>query len=922
MSDLEEAYRLEYFEEEGFHRTQCAVTGAHFWTRDPDRETCGEPPADPYSFIGDPGFDGAYSLEEMRERFLSFFEAEGHARVDPYPVAANRWRDDVLLTQASIYDFQPLVTSGQTPPPANPLTISQPCIRMQDIENVGKTGRHTMAFEMMAHHAFNVREEATQSYAYSGEVYWKDETVRLCDAFFASMGADLAEITYIEDPWVGGGNAGPAFEVLYRGAELATLVFMMLEVDPAGEYEMKDGRSYSPMDTYIVDTGYGLERWVWVSQGTPTVYEAIYPELIAELKADVGYTLTAAEEELVAAAAIEAGQLDLDTAGAIADARATIAESVGVDATELTALVEPLETIYAIADHARTLAYMFGDEIVPSNVKTGYLARMVIRRMIRLVDELETTIPVATLIDHQAARLGYENRDVIAAIVAAEERKYARTLQRGRRRIDQLAESRAAGGAQITTEELLELYDSHGIQPETVAEIAATHDVDVAVPPDFLSRVAARHTDPTVAEEAETTAAVDVAELPATDRLYYDDPVGVQFEAVVLEVLTTEEAPAVVLDQTLFYPEGGGQPADRGTLTGEDVTAEVQDVQLVDDVIIHRVDRPPEKGEIVQGRLDRQRRRRLMQHHTATHLIGHAARTVVGEHIRQAGAQKHPTYARLDLTHFERLDAETVAAIEATANRLVRDDHVVKQHWRDRHEAEAEFGFDLYQGGIPAGETIRTITVGPDVQACGGTHVERTGEVGAITIERTEAVQDGIERLVFSAGGPAIEAIQTRQAVMAATAATFDVTWEELPATAERFFTEWKERGKQIEALRDELGRLQATQSFEPVTVGAHTAVIEELAAGGDALTAAANAIVEQGHVAVVAAATDGGVEFIVAVPDDVAVAAGGLVGALAPVVGGGGGGPDDFAQGGGPDVDAIGALLVAAEQELTARLG
>jgi alanyl-tRNA synthetase len=348
----------------------------------------------------------------------------------------------------------------------------------------------------------------------------------------------------------------------------------------------------------------------------------------------------------------------------------------------------------------------------------------------------------------------------------------------------------------------------------------------------------------------------------------------------------------------------------------------VQDVQLVDDVIIHRVDRPPEKGEIVQGRLDRQRRRRLMQHHTATHLIGHAARTVVGEHIRQAGAQKHPTYARLDLTHFERLDAETVAAIEATANRLVRDDHVVKQHWRDRHEAEAEFGFDLYQGGIPAGETIRTITVGPDVQACGGTHVERTGEVGAITIERTEAVQDGIERLVFSAGGPAIEAIQTRQAVMAATAATFDVTWEELPATAERFFTEWKERGKQIEALRDELGRLQATQSFEPVTVGAHTAVIEELAAGGDALTAAANAIVEQGHVAVVAAATDGGVEFIVAVPDDVAVAAGGLVGALAPVVGGGGGGPDDFAQGGGPDVDAIGALLVAAEQELTARLG
>ncbi|MFB6301833.1 MAG: alanine--tRNA ligase-related protein, partial [Haloferacaceae archaeon] len=141
MSDLEAEYRLQYFEDEGFVRRACASCGDHFWTRDEDRELCGEPPCEEYSFIGDPGFDETYSLEEMRETFLSFFEERDHERVDPYPVAANRWRDDVLLTQASVYDFQPLVTSGETPPPANPLTISQPCIRMQDIDNVGKTGR-------------------------------------------------------------------------------------------------------------------------------------------------------------------------------------------------------------------------------------------------------------------------------------------------------------------------------------------------------------------------------------------------------------------------------------------------------------------------------------------------------------------------------------------------------------------------------------------------------------------------------------------------------------------------------------------------------------------------------------------------------------------------------------------------------------
>ncbi|OYR84004.1 alanine--tRNA ligase, partial [Halorubrum distributum] len=378
MSDLEAEYRLDYFEEEGFERKECTSCGAHFWTRDADRELCGEPPCEDYSFIDDPGFPEARSLSEMREAFLSFFEEHGHERIDPYPVAANRWRDDVLLTQASIYDFQPLVTSGQTPPPANPLTISQPCIRMQDIDNVGKTGRHTMAFEMMAHHAFNTREEVEEDeYAYHGEVYWKDETVRYCDELFESLGADLEEITYIEDPWVGGGNAGPAIEVIYKGAELATLVFMCMEQDPDGDYEMKDGNTYSFMDTYIVDTGYGLERWTWMSQGTATVYEAVYPDAIDFLKDNAGIEHTEAEREIVHRAAKLSGRLDIDDVDDVEAARGEIADRLDVDVDRLRELVEPLESIYAIADHSRTLAYMFGDEIVPSHGGTGSLARMV-----------------------------------------------------------------------------------------------------------------------------------------------------------------------------------------------------------------------------------------------------------------------------------------------------------------------------------------------------------------------------------------------------------------------------------------------------------------------------------------------------------------------------------------------------------------
>ncbi|RDI71664.1 alanine--tRNA ligase [Halopelagius longus] len=916
MSELEEEYRLDYFEEEGFHRKQCPVTDVHFWTRDPDRETCGEPPADDYTFIDNPGFDEEYTLEEMREEFLSFFEEHGHERIEPYPVAANRWRDDVLLTQASIYDFQPLVTSGQTPPPANPLTISQPCIRMQDIDNVGKTGRHTMAFEMMAHHAFNAREEAGDEYAYEGEVYWKDETVRLCDQFFEHMGADLSEITYIEDPWVGGGNAGPAFEVLYRGAELATLVFMSMEQDPEGDYEMKDGNRYSPMDTYIVDTGYGLERWTWVSQGTPTVYEAVYPDMIEFLKGNAGVELSEEERELVHRAAKLSGYLDIDEVDDVYEARVDIAEQLDVDAEELTQLLRPLEDIYAIADHCRTLAYMFGDGIVPSNVGTGYLARMVLRRTKRLVDNVGVDAPLDELVDMQAERLDYENRDTIRDIVRTEERKYRETLERGTRKVRNLADEYAESGDPIPVEELIELYDSHGIQPDMVEEIADERGATVDMPDDFYSLVADRHEGEGGTRDA---AARDerIADLPETERLYYDDQERMEFEAVVLDVFERDGGYDVVLDQTMFYPEGGGQPADHGTLSSDDTTVQVTDVQIADGVVLHRADDDPGKGEFVRGKVDSERRRHLMRHHTATHVVGHATREVLGEHIRQAGAQKGTDRARFDVTHYERITREEIEEIERLANDIVMQNVPVKQEWPDRHEAEEQYGFDLYQGGIPPGQNIRVITVGDDVQACGGTHVKYTGDIGTIKILNTEPVQDGIERIVFAAGDAAIDATHRTENALYEAADVLDVNPEDVPETAERFFTEWKERGKTIDRLKTELAEARAAAEAEEVDIDGTPAVVQRLDGDADELRATANAIVDEGKVAVLGSAAGGSAQFVVGVPESVGINAGEVVGQLAGRVGGGGGGPPDFAQGGGPNVDALDETLDAAPDVL-----
>ena len=906
MSELEEEYRLEYFEEEGFERKECPSCGAHFWTRDHDRETCGEPPCDDYAFIDNPGFDEEYSLEEMRETFLSFFENHDHERIEPYPVAANRWRDDVLLTQASVYDFQPLVTSGQAPPPANPLTISQPCIRMQDIDNVGKTGRHTMAFEMMAHHAFNVREDADEEYAYEGEVYWKDRTVELCDEFFESMGVDLDEVIYIEDPWVGGGNAGPAIEVIFRGVELATLVFMCMEQDPDGEFEMKDGNTYSYMDTYIVDTGYGLERWAWVSQGTPTVYEAVYPDMIAFLTENAGIDHTEEEAELVHRAAKLAGYMDIDEAEDMETARADIAAELDVDGDVLEALMVPLETIYAIADHCRTLAYMFGDGIVPSNVGTGYLARMVLRRTKRLCDTVGVDAPLDELVDMQADRLGYENRDTIRDIVRTEVEKYRETLERGGRRVEAIAEEYAERGEPIPIEELIELYDSHGIQPDMVEEIAADVGATVDVPDDFYSLVAARHDTDEALGDAVDEIDERFAELPETEKLYYDDQGRTGFEAVVLDVFERQDGYDIVLDGTMFYPEGGGQPADTGTLSTDDKTVTVRDVQIEDDVVVHRTDEPLGKGEFVTGQVDGPRRRQLMRHHTATHLVIDAAREVLGDHVRQAGAQKGVDSSRIDLRHYNRISREQIKQIEEIANGVVMDNVSVTQEWPNRHEAEAEHGFDLYQGGIPPGTNIRLIHVADDVQACGGTHVSRTGDIGAIKVLSTERVQDGVERITFAAGTAAIEATQRNEDALFAAAEILDVEPAAVPETAERFFEEWKARGKQIDELNEELAAVRVGGGGgEEVDVGGVTAVIQRIDADVDELRATANALVDDGKIAVLGSGADGA-QFVVAVPDGSEINAGEVVGELASKVGGGGGGPPDFAQGGGPDVDAL----------------
>jgi len=894
-------YQLDYFKENGFVRKQCPKCGKNFWTRDSETEFCGDPPCVSYSFIGAPVFKKEYDISSMRETYLSFFEKHGHTRVKRYPVIA-RWRDDIYLTIASIADFQPFVTSGLVPPPANPLTISQPCIRLDDLDAVGRSGRHLTTFEMMAHHCFNSRKK---------EIYWKDRTVELCDSLLASLGLDLNAVTYKESPWAGGGNAGPSVEVLVGGLELATLVFMDLKQVKGGSIEIK-GDTYEKMDNYIVDTGYGLERFVWASKGSPTIYDAVFPRIVNELMDLAGIEHTIENPEyanIFSQNARFAGVMDISGQANLLQLRKKVADSIGTTVEKLQKLMVPVETVYSITDHTRCLAFMLGDGIIPSNVKAGYLTRLVLRRTLRLMKELDIREPLIEIIEMQIRNFPEypefrERLDTIREIVALEEEKYADTIERGTKLVRKTASHFREKKEKIPLAELIQLYDTHGIPPEITREVAKEAGVEVELPDTFYSLVAQSHSKSQ--EEEEETLPL---ELPQTRKLYYEYPEQMEFEAKVLDVIEN----SVILDRTLFYPEGGGQPADHGTLSVNDYVANVVDAQNINGVIVHETDSDFgfAKGDTVKGIIDWERRLAHMRHHTATHIVNDSAKAVLGKHIWQTGAQKSTDRARLDLTHYKRISESEFKEIELLANKAVMKNQPVFIDWMDRVEAEKQYGFVLYQGGVPPGKEIRILRVGNDVEACGGTHVSNTGLIGPIKLIKTERIQDGVERIEFSAGEAAVKRVQERDELLNKSSEALRVSPEQLPDTVNRFFDEWKELKKENERLKAELAEARVKAMMgDAVEINGLKVLSKKIPhADVEELIKAATEFSKNDDVVALLASDVGGVKFVVAAGSGAqkrGVNSGAIVREMSKIVGGGGGGKLGIAQGGGTDVMRI----------------
>jgi len=909
MTIRDNEFDVPFFRENGFARRKCVSCGSHFWAQDPSKEDCGDAPCQEYTFIGNSPACRSYTLSEMRREFLSFFERNSHTVVKPYPVIA-RWRNDVYLTGASIFDFQPYVTEGIFPPPANPLVISQPCMRLTDIDNVGPTmGRHLTILEMGGAHAFNYPD---------AEIYWKDQTIRYHHELLTKvLGVKSELVQYKEHFWSGGGNAGPDLEASVNGLEISTLVFMSYKI-------VGDELVELPIRT--VDTGYGIERWTWLTQGSTNAFESIYGEILDSV---VRLANVKVEEKLFATSARLSGMMIVDTLSDRMESRKRVARRLGIDWQELEKLLTPIENAFAVVDHTKSIAFMLSEGVVPSNVQEGYLARLLIRRTLRLLRNLRIENQLQSIVDAQVSYWGgdfpilKEMREEIMRALQVEEKKYQGTLERGRDLVRRISsELKSKGSGEMPLEKLIELHDSHGLMPDEVKEVGEKGGIMVKVPTNFFGLVAGKRMQaPQPMEtEAEREMKKKVAGLPPTRTLYYEDSYMTKFKA---KVLASFNDGSFVLDATCFYPEGGGQPADLGKITTPKESRNIVNVQKAGNVVLHfATGEAPKMGETVEGEIDWNRRLNLMRHHTGTHILMGAIRRVLGEHAWQSGAQKDVDFARLDVSHYEKLSREEVERIERLANEIVLRNLLVETLWMPREKAEQLYGYRLYQGGIVPGRDIRVVkTEDWEVEACGGTHCRTTGELGFIKVLRVERVQDGVERITFAAGIPALETSQGKDRTLDELAVLLEKPSDQIVRTVRELVDDRHRLSKQLGQLTEDAMAVEAERLLKTARkVGAvqlvtckrtegseeEAIVLADLLAKKDEHTVSVIVVVKETARVIVSAgkkAIESGID------------AGKVAKELAPILGGSGGGKPYFGQGGGTNLKEAERTLRAAEK-------
>ncbi len=771
--DWKKHYNLSLFKSEKFKRQKCKKCGMNFWATY-ERDNCGDSACiGSFEFIGKSPTKRKLDFTSVWKKYSKVMSKLGYDPIKRYPVIA-RWRDDTWFTQASIYCFQPHVVSGEVKPPAKALVMSQPSLRFNDLENVGITGSHYSCHMHLGQHTFVSPKEYKPSKYLSDIFVWLNEGLTI----------PKDDLIFREDVWAGGGNFGPSIEYFSRGLELGNQVYMQYKETGSGPKEL---------DIKVLDMGAGQERACWFTFGTPTSYEIVFEPVDNIYRKKIGLKLN---KKLLDKFALYSGSLNIDEVSDLERAWKDVSKKVGYSPDELKETLLPMKAFYSVLDHSRALLFALADGALPSNSGGGYNLRFILRRALRFIDQYQWNIDLRDLARDHAKSLYTQYPELklalpeVEKILEVEYDKYKDTKGKSRQVISNFLKK----NKKVSEKNLIDLYDTQGILPEEVQAIARESKIKIKISDDFYSKVAEKHTDKKAKSRLSNDEIPNVRE---TYPLYYDDEFSTEFEAKVLAIIDNR---FVVLNETLFYPTSGGQYSDTGTLNG----CNVINVEKWGKHIVHEVeDINFKKGQIVVGEIDWNRRIAVMRHHTATHIVNGVVRSILGDHIWQAGSEVTPEKARLDITHYEYLDFDTLQEIERKANKIELADVKVEKSFMSRDKAEKAYGFRLYQGGAVPGSKIRVVnTKGFDVEACGGTHVNSTGEVGFIKVLGSRKIQDGVVRLEFCAGERGVEELQKVEKLLHDASDILRVQPEQLPKTVNRFFTEWKQQRKEIKKLK------------------------------------------------------------------------------------------------------------------------
>ncbi|MFA5049613.1 MAG: alanine--tRNA ligase [Candidatus Micrarchaeia archaeon] len=773
--DWKKHYDVDILKQNSFSRQQCKKCKRFFWAQI-ERDYCADASCIGYQFIGKSPCKKKYGYQDAWKKIEKYFTKNGHTSIKPYPSVA-RWRDDLYFTVASINDFQPYVVSGELPPPANPLIVPQPCIRFPDISNVGVSGRHYTNFVMIGQHAFNTKE--------TGLFYWKNEALGHDIGFMEEFGIPIEKLVFIEDVWAGGGNFGPCIEYFLDGLELGNCVFMQYETI---------GNTTRELKTKVIDMGAGLERFPWISQGTPTAYEISFRNTIEKMKKQTGISI---DEKRYFQYAHHSGILNADEVD-LEEEKKKLEKELGKEFLES---IKPMQALYASADHTLTLLFSCTDGMLPSNAGGGYNLRMILRRVFGFEEEFKFELNFEQIIKTHAEERNEifphlkEGIETTINVVAEEKRKYLQTKEKAKGRVISIVKK-----GKITEQDFITLYKSEGIPPESVVEEAKKQKIKLDVPKNFYKSI--QHSE---GGERPKEQEFDVSIYPKTKKLYYENTA--EFKAEVLGIIEKY----LIFDRSAFYPESGGQIWDSGTIN----KIKVKTVINQSGVLLHEMEDISKfkKGQKIEAFVDLERRKTITRHHSAAHLLNAACRKVLGNHIWQAGSFKSDEKAHLDITHYKRISEEELNAIEIEVNGYISQNIPIEVEVLQRDIAEKKYGFRLYQGGAVPGRELRIAKIGNiDVEACGGTHhmLKSTGELGCFKIIKREGIQDGIERIEYKCADVAIIYMQEKEKMLKSSCLVLSVPDEDLKRTIERFFEEWKEQKKEIEQLKSKIAGQEA----------------------------------------------------------------------------------------------------------------